>query len=82
MAHKKAGGSSSNGRDSNPKYHGVKIFGGEQIHPGMIILRQRGSKFHPGNGVAMGRDFTIFAVREGMVKFRQYSKKRKTVSVV
>ena len=82
MAHKKAGGSTSNGRDSNPKYRGVKLFGGQQAKPGMIILRQKGTKFHPGAGVGIGRDFTLFSLQEGVVKFSQYSKKRKTVSVV
>ena len=82
MAHKKAGGSTSNGRDSNPKYRGVKLYGGQRAQPGMIIVRQQGTKFHPGTGVSMGRDFTIFAHREGVVQFQQYSKKRKTVSVV
>ena len=82
MAHKKAGGSTSNGRDSNPKYRGVKLFGGQRTRPGMIIVRQKGTKFHPGTGVGMGRDFTIFALQEGVVKFHQYSKRRKIVSVV
>ncbi|MCY4643475.1 MAG: 50S ribosomal protein L27 [Bacteriovoracales bacterium] len=82
MAHKKAGGSSSNGRDSNPKYRGVKLYGGQRTKPGMIIARQKGTQFHPGEGVGMGRDFTLFALKEGFVKFDQYSKKRKTVSVI
>ena len=82
MAHKKAGGSSGNGRDSNPKYRGVKLFGGQRARPGMIIVRQQGTKFHPGTGVGAGRDFTLFALREGEVKFQQYSKGRKMVSVV
>ena len=82
MAHKKAGGSTGNGRDSNPKYRGVKLFGGQRTKPGMIIVRQKGTKFHPGSGVGIGRDFTLFSLREGVVKFSRYSKKRKTVSVV
>lgn len=82
MAHKKAGGSTSNGRDSNPKYRGVKLFGGQRAIPGNIIIRQKGTKIYPGTGVKMGRDYTIFAVEEGVVQFKQYDKKRKTVSVV
>ena len=82
MAHKKAGGSTNNGRDSNPKYRGIKLFGGQKTRPGMIIVRQQGTKFHLGTGVGMGRDFTIFALRDGVVKFDRYSKTRKTVSVV
>jgi large subunit ribosomal protein L27 len=82
MAHKKAGGSTSNGRDSNPKMRGVKKFGGESVIPGNIILRQVGTKFHPGKGVGMGNDFTIFAKTEGKVQFSHYDKKRKVVSVV
>ncbi|MBT3585423.1 MAG: 50S ribosomal protein L27 [Halobacteriovoraceae bacterium] len=82
MAHKKAGGSTSNGRDSNPKMRGVKKYGGESVIPGNIIVRQVGTKFHPGLGVKMGKDFTIFAVEEGKVEFGYYNKKRQTVSVV
>jgi large subunit ribosomal protein L27 len=70
MAHKKAGGSSRNGRDSAGQRLGVKKFGGEQVVPGNIIVRQRGTKWHPGTGVGMGKDHTIFAVQEGQVKFR------------
>ena len=62
MAHKKAGGSTNNGRDSNPKMRGIKSFGGEQVIPGNIIVRQSGTKFHPGANVGMGRDFTLFAL--------------------
>ena len=65
MAHKKAGGSSRNGRDSNAQRLGVKKFGGERVIPGNIIVRQRGTKWHPGTGVGMGKDHTIFAVEEG-----------------
>ena len=82
MAHKKAGGSTNNGRDSNPKMRGVKLFGGQKAIPGNIIVRQKGTKFHPGKGVKMGRDFTIFATEEGVVQFSQYNKTIKTVSVV
>lgn len=69
MAHKKAGGSTRNGRDSNPKYLGVKKFGGEWIQAGTIILRQRGTQYHPGVNVGMGRDHTLFATTDGLVKF-------------
>ncbi|MBF0359902.1 MAG: 50S ribosomal protein L27 [Oligoflexia bacterium] len=82
MAHKKAGGSTSNGRDSNPKMRGVKKYGGENVVCGNIIIRQVGTKIHPGIGVKMGRDFTIYAVRDGFVKFQYYTKKRRIVSVV
>jgi large subunit ribosomal protein L27 len=71
MAHKKAGGSTSNGRDSNPKYLGVKIFGGSLVKAGNIIVRQRGTKFHPGSGVGMGRDHTLYALIPGHVEFKR-----------
>ncbi len=70
MAHKKGVGSTRNGRDSNPQYLGVKKFGGEIVIPGNIIVRQRGTKWHPGTHVGMGRDFTIYAVATGQVRFR------------
>lgn len=70
MAHKKAGGSSRNGRDSAGRRLGVKKFGGEAAVPGNIIVRQRGTKYHPGAGVGMGRDHTLFALNQGRVKFR------------
>lgn len=82
MAHKKAGGSTSNGRDSNPNMYGVKKYGGEAVAAGNIIVRQPGSNFHPGKGVGMGNDFTLFALQEGQVKFSYYNKKRQIVSVV
>ena len=82
MAHKKAGGSSRNGRDSESKRLGVKKFGGEKVVPGNIIIRQRGTRWHPGNGVGMGRDHTIFALVEGSVKFHTGRGGRKFVSVV
>lgn len=69
MAHKKAGGSTRNGRDSRPKYLGVKRFGGESVLPGQIIIRQRGTAYHPGQGVGIGRDHTLYALVEGRVKF-------------
>jgi len=82
MAHKKAAGSTQNGRDSNPKMRGVKKFGGERVIPGNVIVRQVGTQFHPGEGVDMGKDFTIFAIREGVVRFKWYNKTRKMVSVL
>lgn len=75
MAHKKAGGSTRNGRDSQAKRRGVKLFGGQVARPGCIIIRQKGTKFFPGENVRMGVDFTIFAVKEGKVQFAQ---KRRT----
>jgi large subunit ribosomal protein L27 len=71
MAHKKAGGSTKNGRDSKPKYLGVKRFGGQLVKAGEIIVRQRGTKFHPGSNVGLGKDFTIFAKIAGFVNFTQ-----------
>jgi large subunit ribosomal protein L27 len=79
MAHKKGGGSSRNGRDSNAKRLGVKAFGGENIPAGSIIVRQRGSKFHAGENVGVGRDWTLFALTTGKVKF---DKARRRVSVL
>jgi len=82
MAHKKAGSSSKNGRDSNSKRLGVKRYDGEVVRPGTIILRQRGTRFHPGENVGLGRDYTIFALIDGKVKFEPYAKgRRKQVSV-
>lgn len=81
MAHKKGLGSTRNGRDSNPKYRGVKKFGGEVVIPGNIILRQKGTRWHPGNNVGMGRDYTIYSLIEGLVKFERYGKDRQKVSV-
>ena len=81
MAHKKGQGSSRNGRDSNPKYRGVKKYGGEQVIAGNIIVRQCGSKFHAGRNVGTGRDFTLFALEDGAVLFHS-SRGRKFVSVV
>ena len=81
MAHKKAGGSSRNGRDSEGRRLGVKKFGGEAVIPGNIIIRQRGTKYHPGENVMIGRDHTIFAVAEGKVSFARKANKRRYVSV-
>jgi len=81
MAHKKGVGSSRNGRDSNPQFLGVKRYGGEQVIAGNIIVRQRGTKFHPGKGVGLGTDHTIFAKVDGVVKFEHKDKKRMKVSV-
>jgi len=81
MAHKKGGGSTRNGRDSHSKRLGVKKFGGEQVRAGNIIVRQHGTKFKPGNGVGLGRDFTIFAVIDGYVKFETVRDGRKRISV-
>ena len=82
MAHKKAGGSSRNGRDSESKRLGVKKFGGENVIPGNIIIRQRGTKWHPGQGVGLGKDHTIFAIVEGNVDFRTKTNGRTYVSVM
>ncbi len=83
MAHKKAGGSSRNGRDSESKRLGVKIYGGQAITAGSIIIRQRGTKVHPGVGVGCGRDHTLFALSDGVVKFEKKGpKNRQFVSVV
>ena len=76
MAHKKGLGSSKNGRDSQSKRLGVKIFAGQPVRAGMIIVRQRGTRFRPGDGTGIGRDDTIFAVREGVVEFRRSGEKR------
>jgi large subunit ribosomal protein L27 len=81
MAHKKGQGSSRNGRDSNPQYLGVKRFGGEKVISGNIIVRQRGTKFHPGMNVKKGSDDTLFAVSDGVVKFETKRGNRKFVSV-
>ncbi|MDX1423516.1 MAG: 50S ribosomal protein L27 [Kiloniellales bacterium] len=81
MAHKKAGGSSRNGRDSAGRRLGVKRFGGESVIPGNIIVRQRGTKFHPGQNVGIGKDHTLFALEEGRVAFKTRAGKRTFVSV-
>jgi large subunit ribosomal protein L27 len=81
MAHKKGVGSSRNGRDSNSQRRGVKRFDGELVRPGNILVRQCGTKFHPGKNVGMGRDYTIFAIIDGKVKFEPHSRGRKKISV-
>ena len=81
MAHKKAGGSTSNGRDSNPKMLGVKRFGGQMVLGGTILVRQRGTRILPGNNVGLGRDYTIFTKIDGQVQFEWAAKGRRKVSV-
>lgn len=81
MAHKKGTGSTRNGRDSNAQRLGVKRYGGETVKAGNILIRQRGTKVHPGNNVGRGNDDTLFALIEGIVKFERYGKSRKKVSV-
>ncbi|MEE9436111.1 MAG: 50S ribosomal protein L27 [Candidatus Adiutricales bacterium] len=81
MAHKKSGGSSRNGRDSASQRLGVKRFGGQVVKAGNILVRQNGTKFHPGENVGLGRDYTLFALIDGMVKFERLGKTRKKVSV-
>ena len=81
MAHKKGVGSSRNGRDSNPKYRGVKKFGGERVRAGNVIVRQTGTKWHPGRNVGLGSDYTIYALIDGVVKFEHKNKSRYKVSV-
>lgn len=82
MAHKKSGGSSRNGRDSNPKYLGVKKYGGEIVAPGNILVRQRGTQKWPGKGVGMGKDHTLFALKGGKVEFARKSGGRVYVNIV
>ncbi|AGX88469.1 50S ribosomal protein L27 [Candidatus Symbiobacter mobilis] len=83
MAHKKGGGSTRNGRDSQPKMLGVKVFGSQRIQAGAIIVRQRGTRFHPGTNVGLGRDHTLFALTDGTVQFAvRGALRRQTVSVV
>jgi large subunit ribosomal protein L27 len=81
MAHKKGVGSSKNGRDSNPQYRGIKKYGGEQVVAGNIIVRQCGTKWHPGKNVGLGRDYTIYALVDGVVTFEHKDKRRQKVSV-
>lgn len=81
MASKKAAGSTKNGRDSDSKRLGVKRFGGQLVKPGMILVRQRGTKFYPGRNVKMGRDFTIFSLIDGLVKFERMNKAKFRISV-
>lgn len=82
MAHKKGGGSSRNGRDSNAQRLGVKRFGGEKVTAGSIIVRQRGTRFSPGTNVGIGSDDTLFALADGIVQFHKYGKEKKVVSIV
>ena len=81
MAHKKGQGSSRNGRDSNSQRRGIKVFGGQKINAGSIIVRQVGTKIHPGNNVGLGKDFTIFSLINGFVKYERLDKTMKKVSV-
>jgi large subunit ribosomal protein L27 len=81
MAHKKGQGSSRNGRDSNGQRRGVKIYGGEQVRAGNILVRQVGTRVHPGQNVGMGRDFTLFALIDGIVKYERFGKDRRRVNV-
>jgi large subunit ribosomal protein L27 len=81
MAHKKAGGSSRNGRDSNGQRRGVKRFGGQWVSAGSVLVRQLGTKVHPGNNVGMGKDYTLFAKIDGIVKFERMGRSRKKVGV-
>ncbi|HBA38868.1 MAG TPA: 50S ribosomal protein L27 [Deltaproteobacteria bacterium] len=82
MAHKKAGGSSRNGRDSQGQRRGVKVFGGETVRAGNIIIRQVGTRIHPGRNVGMGRDFTLFAKIDGVVRYERLDRERKRVSIL
>ncbi len=81
MAHKKGQGSSRNGRDSNPQYLGVKRFGGQKVSAGSILVRQKGTKFHPGQNVSKGKDDTLFALVDGVLKFEYKKNDRKYISV-
>ncbi len=82
MAHKKGVGSSRNGRDSNPQYLGVKVYGGQKVQPGRIIIRQKGTRFHPGLNVGMGKDYTLFALAEGTVQFTSSQGRARCVNVI
>ena len=82
MAHKKGAGSTRNGRDSNSQRRGIKVYGGEHVHAGNILVRQVGTRIHPGTNVGVGRDWTIFALVEGTVRYERFGKSRKRVSVV
>ncbi len=82
MSHKKAGGSTRNGRDSKAQRLGVKRYGGQEVIAGNILVRQRGTTFHPGTNVGMGRDYTLFALTDGVVRFRYFKKKRQCIDIV
>jgi large subunit ribosomal protein L27 len=81
MAHKKAGGSSKNGRDSNAQRRGIKIYGGQTVRAGNVLVRQVGTRIHPGNNVGMGKDFTLFSKVDGVVTYERLGRSRKKVSV-
>jgi large subunit ribosomal protein L27 len=81
MAHKKAGGSSKNGRDSNAQRRGVKIYGGQKVRAGNILVRQLGTRIHPGDNVGMGRDYTLFAKIDGIVAYERLGRSRKKASI-
>ncbi|VBB47645.1 50S ribosomal protein L27 [Desulfatiglans anilini] len=81
MAHKKAGGSSRNGRDSAGQRFGIKRYGGQQVKAGNILVRQKGTKIHPGRNVGLGRDYTLFALVDGVVAYERFGKTRKKVSI-
>jgi large subunit ribosomal protein L27 len=82
MAHKKSGGSSRNGRDSQGQRRGVKVYGGEQVRAGNILVRQLGTRIHPGKNVGMGRDYTLFAMIDGVVRYERKDRERKRVTVL
>ena len=82
MAHKKAGGSSKNGRDSQGQRRGIKVYGGQQVRAGNILVRQLGTRIHPGDNVGMGKDYTLFAKADGVVSYERFGRSRKKVSVV
>ena len=82
MAHKKAGGSTKNGRDSNAQRRGVKVYGGQQVRAGNIIVRQVGSTFHAGEHVGCGKDFTLFAMKDGQVCFENFGRHKKRVKII
>ncbi len=81
MAHKKAGGSSKNGRDSNPQFRGIKVFGGQTVTAGSILVRQVGSTFHAGNNVGTGKDYTLFALVDGKVQFEHKGRRKQAIAV-
>jgi large subunit ribosomal protein L27 len=81
MAHKKGQGASRNNRDSNPQYRGIKVYGGQRVTAGSILVRQVGSTFHAGRNVGVGKDYTLWAMQDGVVQYDRLGKKRKTVSV-
>ena len=82
MAHKKAGGSSKNGRDSQGQRRGIKVYGGQQVRAGNILVRQLGTRIHPGDNVGMGKDYTLFATVDGTVSYERLGRSRKKVSVI